>query len=59
MTQRNLGNVQLGKMCSDTCVAKGPKPMVKPFESLAVGYALQAGIDLRQGLTQCLVTKWL
>jgi hypothetical protein len=35
MTQRNLGNVQLGKMCSDTCVAESPKPVAKPFESVA------------------------
>jgi hypothetical protein len=43
MVQQNLGNVQPGKMCSDTCVEESPKPMAKPFESVAdlkVGYAL-------------------
>ena len=43
MTQQNLGNVQPGKMYRDTCVAESPKPMAKPFESLAdygFGYAL-------------------
>ncbi len=35
MTQQNLGNVQPGKMYRDTCVAESPKPMAKPFESLA------------------------
>ena len=43
MVQQNLGNVQPGKMCSDTCVEESPKPVAKPFESVAdlrVGYAL-------------------
>jgi hypothetical protein len=35
MVQQNLGNVQPGKMCSDTCVAESPKPVAKPFESVA------------------------
>jgi hypothetical protein len=35
MIQQNLGNVQPGKMCSDTCVAESPKPVAKPFESVA------------------------
>jgi len=33
--QQNLGNVQRGQMCNDTCVAERPKPVAKPFESVA------------------------
>jgi hypothetical protein len=35
MIQQNLGNVQPGKMYSDTCVAESPKPVAKPFERVA------------------------
>jgi hypothetical protein len=34
MIQQNLGNVQSGKMRSDTCVVESPKTVAKPFESV-------------------------